>query len=118
MLSTAESPGRALDHAHLSRAGLPAYLPHLLARRRRLLHQRSLLRRLSTSPFDPGTNVELSTGGGTDWQAVPSGSGSIRNDLACPAAQACYTVGDHGTITRSANGTAVVADRGPAAANL
>jgi len=62
--------------------------------------------------------VELSTGGGTDWQAVPSGSGSIRNDLACPAAQACYTVGDHGTIARSANGTAVVADRGPAAANL
>ena len=72
----------------------------------------------STSPFDPGTNVELSTDGGKDWQAVPSGSGSIRNDLACPAAQACYTVGDHGTITRTANGTAFVADRSPTAANL
>lgn len=40
---------------------------------------------------------------------MPSGSSSIREDLACPAARTCYTVGDHGTITRTANGTAFAA---------
>jgi len=72
----------------------------------------------STSPFDPGTSVWLSADGGAAWQAVPSGSGSIRNDLACPAARTCYTVGDHGTITSTANGTAFVADSSPTARNL
>jgi photosystem II stability/assembly factor-like uncharacterized protein len=72
----------------------------------------------STSPFDSGTNVKLSVDGGKDWTSVPSGSSSIREDLACPAAQTCYTVGDHGTITRSTNGTAFVAERSPTVANL
>ena len=48
--------------------------------------------------------------GDQDRQAVPSGSGGIRNDLAYPAAQTCYTVADRGTITRTASGTVFAAD--------
>ena len=33
--------------------------------------------------------------------------------IACPAAQTCHTAGDQGTITRTVNGTAFVADGRP-----
>ena len=68
----------------------------------------------STSPFDPGNGVNWSTDGGELWLAgEPSGAGSLRNAIACPAALICYTAGDQGTITRTVNGTAFVADGRP-----
>ena len=62
--------------------------------------------------------VSWSTDGGELWLAGPSGASSIRNAIACPAAKTCYTVGDQGTITRTANGTAFVADGRPTTRDL
>jgi photosystem II stability/assembly factor-like uncharacterized protein len=72
----------------------------------------------SSSPFDAGNLVYRSADGGATWQGGPSGSGVLREDLACPAAQACYTAGDGGTITRTANGTAFAAEATPTRSNL
>jgi photosystem II stability/assembly factor-like uncharacterized protein len=72
----------------------------------------------STSPFDAGNIVYRSTDGGTAWSGGPGGSGVIRNDIACPAARTCYTVGDHGTITRTTNGTTFAAEASPTRSNL
>jgi len=57
-----------------------------------------------------GNGVNWSADGGEYWLGGPSGAGSVRDAIACPAARACYTAGDRGTITRTVNGTAWVAD--------
>lgn len=67
----------------------------------------------STSPFDSGNAVWLSTDGGVSWHDRPSGSNRIRNDIACPTATTCYTVGNHGTITQTTNGITFLADGSP-----
>jgi photosystem II stability/assembly factor-like uncharacterized protein len=73
----------------------------------------------STSPFDPGNGMNWSADGGELWLAgEPSGAGSLRTAIACPAAQICYTVGDQGTITRTVNGTAFAADGRPTSHDL
>jgi hypothetical protein len=72
----------------------------------------------STSPFDPGSNVYRSADGGAAWQGGPSGSSAIRNDIACPAARTCYTAGNHGTITRTVNGSSFAAERSPVTKDL
>ena len=72
----------------------------------------------STSPFDPGNGVDWSADGGELWLSGPSGASSIRNAIACPAAQICYTGGNQGTITRTVNGTAFVADGRPTSHDL
>jgi len=72
----------------------------------------------TTSPFDPGNGVYWSADRGELWLGGPSGSRSARNDVACPAALTCYTVGDQGTIIRTANGTAFVPDGGPTSRSL
>jgi hypothetical protein len=72
----------------------------------------------STNPFDPGNGVDWSTDGGALWAFGPSGASSIRNAIACPAARICYTAGDQGTITRTVNGTAFVADGRPTSRDL
>jgi len=72
----------------------------------------------SMSPFDPGTGVHWSADGGQLWLEGSSGASSIRTAIACPAARICYTAGDQGTITRTANGTAFVADGRPTTRDL
>jgi photosystem II stability/assembly factor-like uncharacterized protein len=72
----------------------------------------------STSPFDDGNIVYRSADGGLAWQGGPSGSSSMRAGLACPAARTCYTVGSHGTITRTANGTTFASEASPTARDL
>jgi photosystem II stability/assembly factor-like uncharacterized protein len=72
----------------------------------------------STSPFDAGTIVYRSVNGGAGWQGGPSGSGRLRSDIACPAALTCYTVGSHGTITRTTNGTSFAAEGSPTTRDL
>ena len=62
--------------------------------------------------------VSWSADGGELWLAGPSGAGSIRTAIACPAARTCYTAGDQGMITRTANGTAFVADGRPTTRDL
>jgi len=66
----------------------------------------------------PGNGVDRSADGGKLWLEGPSGASSIRNAIACPAAQTCYTAGDQGTITRTVNGTAFVADGRPTTHDL
>jgi photosystem II stability/assembly factor-like uncharacterized protein len=58
----------------------------------------------TTSPFDPGNEIWLSTSGGWMWQPISSGSPKLRNAIACPSAGNCYSVGNQGTITASTNG--------------
>jgi hypothetical protein len=72
----------------------------------------------SESPFDPGNGMYRSTDGGELWLAGQSGASSLRNAIDCPAARICYTAGDQGTITRTVNGTAFVADGRPTSHDL
>ena len=65
-----------------------------------------------------GNGVAWSADGGELWLEGPSGASSVRNAIACPAARTCYTAGDGGTITRTVNGTAWVADGRPATRDL
>ena len=94
----------------------------VLTRRGRLPHERPLLRRLRHQRADftqePATSVNWSADGGEYWLGGPSGASSIRNAIACPAARTCYTAGNQGTITRTANGTAFVADGHPTTRDL
>jgi hypothetical protein len=62
--------------------------------------------------------VDWSADGGELWLSGPSGASSLRNAIACPAARICYTAGDQGTITRTVNGTAFVADGRPTSHDL
>jgi len=59
-----------------------------------------------------------STDGGELWLGGPAGASSLRSAIACPAALICYTVGNQGMITRTANGTAFVADGRPTSHDL
>jgi len=65
-----------------------------------------------------GNGVNWSADGGKYWLGGPSGASSIRTAIACPAARTCYTAGDGGTITRTVNGTAWVADGRPTTRDL
>jgi hypothetical protein len=65
-----------------------------------------------------GNGVNWSADGGKYWLGGPSGASSIRNAIACPAARTCYTAGDRGTITRTVNGTAWMADGRPTTRDL
>jgi Photosynthesis system II assembly factor YCF48 len=65
-----------------------------------------------------GNGVNWSADGGKYWLGGPSGASSVRNAIACPAARTCYTAGNQGTITRTANGTAFVADGHPTTRDL
>jgi Photosynthesis system II assembly factor YCF48 len=65
-----------------------------------------------------GNDVAWSADGGELWLEGPSGASSTRNAIACPAAQTCYTAGDRGTITRTVNGTAWMADGRPTTRDL
>jgi hypothetical protein len=65
-----------------------------------------------------GNGVNWSADGGQYWLGGPSGASSVRNAIACPAARTCYTAGNQGTITRTANGTAFVADGHPSTRDL
>jgi hypothetical protein len=65
-----------------------------------------------------GNGVAWSADGGELWLEGPSGASSVRNAIACPAARTCYTAGDRGTITRTVNGTAWVADGRPTTRDL
>jgi hypothetical protein len=65
-----------------------------------------------------GNGVAWSADGGELWLEGPSGASSVRNAIACPAARTCYTAGDGGTITRTVNGTAWVADGRPTTRDL
>jgi hypothetical protein len=65
-----------------------------------------------------GNGVNWSADGGQYWLGGPSGASSVRNAIACPAARTCYTAGNQGTITRTANGTAFVADGHPTTRDL
>lgn len=58
----------------------------------------------TTSPFQPGNEIWLSSDGGWTWQGTSSGSSRLRNGIACPGATTCYSVGNRGTITASING--------------
>jgi photosystem II stability/assembly factor-like uncharacterized protein len=72
----------------------------------------------NSSPSDPGDQVYRSTDGGTQWLGGSSGSSSVRNGIACPSALVCYTVGDRGSITETANGTSYRAQASPASQDL
>ncbi len=58
----------------------------------------------TTSPFQSGNEIWLSTDGGWIWQGMSSGSTRLRNAITCAAATTCYSVGNRGTITASSNG--------------
>jgi photosystem II stability/assembly factor-like uncharacterized protein len=73
---------------------------------------------LTSSHFDPGTSVWVSRDAGSTWHAQPSGSTRPRNDVACPTATSCYTVGNQGTITASANGSRFFAQVSPTSRDL
>jgi hypothetical protein len=72
----------------------------------------------NSSPSDPGDQVYRSTDGGTQWLGGPSGSSSVRNGIACASALVCYTVGDRGSITATANGTGYRAQASPVGQDL
>jgi photosystem II stability/assembly factor-like uncharacterized protein len=72
----------------------------------------------TSSHFDPGTSVEVSRDAGATWQAEPSGSSRLRNDIACPTETTCYTVGNRGTITGTTNQTHFFAQASPTSRNL
>jgi hypothetical protein len=59
----------------------------------------------TTSPFQPGNQIWLSTDGGWTWQGMSGGSPRLRNAIACPGAETCYSVGNQGTITAAVNGS-------------
>jgi len=65
----------------------------------------------TTSPFDPGNQIWLSTDGGGAWGGIRSGSPKLRNAIACPGAKTCYSVGNQGTITASVNGSPFAAQQ-------
>lgn len=65
----------------------------------------------TTSPFQPGNQIWLSTDGGWLWQGMSSGSGRLQNAIACAGATTCYSVGNQGTITASKNGGPFHPDR-------
>jgi len=65
-----------------------------------------------------GNGVNWSADGGQYWLGGPSGASSVRSAIACPAARTCYTAGNQGTITRTENGTAFVADGHPTTRDL
>jgi len=73
----------------------------------------------STNPFTPASVVVRSADGGASWvQTGPDRTSSVLNDIACPTALTCYLAGSRGTIARITNGTAVAAQRTPAARDL
>jgi hypothetical protein len=72
----------------------------------------------NSSPSDPGDQVYRSTDGGTQWLGGSSGSSSVRNGIACASALVCYTVGDQGSITATANGTGYRVQASPVTQDL
>jgi hypothetical protein len=71
-----------------------------------------------TGPFNTGNGMNWSEDGGELWLNGPSGATSVRTVIACPAERTCYTAGGGGTITRTTNGTAFVADGRPTTHDL
>ena len=59
----------------------------------------------NSSPFGDGSDVSSYTATGQNGPAVTAPSGLVINDIACPAARTCYTVGAGGVVLRSTNGT-------------
>jgi photosynthesis system II assembly factor YCF48-like protein len=59
----------------------------------------------NSSPFGDGSNVSSYTATGQNGPGVTVPNGLVINDIACPAARTCYTVGAAGTILLTTNGT-------------
>ena len=72
----------------------------------------------NSSPFGDGSSVGSYTATGQNGPGVTAPSGLVINDIACPAARTCYTVGAGGVVLRSANGTRFTRVKTSARANL
>ena len=73
----------------------------------------------NSSPFGDGSStVSIYTATGQNGPSVTVPAGLVINDIACPAARTCYTVGADGTITRTTNGTRFTPVKTPARENL
>lgn len=73
----------------------------------------------NSNPFGDGSStVSRYTASGHPGPAVTAPSGLVIDDIACPAAHACYTAGTGGVILRTTNGTTFTPVKAPARANL
>ena len=73
----------------------------------------------NSNPFGDGSStVSRYTASGHPGPSVTAPSGLVIDDIACPAAHACYTAGTGGEILRTANGTTFTRVKAPARANL
>jgi hypothetical protein len=59
----------------------------------------------NSSPFGDGSTVTRYTATGHNGPSVSAPSGLVIDDIACPAAHTCYTVGAGGVILRTTTGT-------------
>jgi len=59
----------------------------------------------NSSPFGNGSSVVSYTATGQNGPGITVPNGLLIDDIACPAARICYTVGAGGVILRSTNGT-------------
>jgi photosystem II stability/assembly factor-like uncharacterized protein len=72
----------------------------------------------NSSPFGDGSNVSSYTATGQNGPGVTVPSGLVINDIACPAAQICYTAGAAGVILATTNGTRFKRVKAPVSKNL
>jgi len=71
-----------------------------------------------SSPFGDGSSVGRYTATGQNGPSVTAPNGLFISDIACPGARTCYTVGAHGVVLSTANGTKFTRVKTSARANL
>lgn len=72
----------------------------------------------NSSPFGDGSTVASYTPAGKQSPGATVPVGVVINDIACPAARACFTAGNAGTILRTLNGTTFTKVKAPSRENL
>ncbi len=72
----------------------------------------------NSSPFVYGSTVGIYSPAGEQGPSVTVPANAVINDIACPAARACYTAGAGGAILRTTNGTTFAPVKTPARKDL
>ena len=72
----------------------------------------------NSSPFGDGSDVSRYTATAQNGPGVTVPNGLVINDIACPAALTCYTVGAGGVILATTNGTRFKRVKAPVRKNL
>ncbi len=72
----------------------------------------------NSSPFVYGSSVGIYSPAGKQGPSVTVPANAVINDIACPAARACYTADAGGAILRTTNGTTFAPVKTPTRQNL